>query len=42
MAADALCRICKSWSYLRKYFKYLCHINVEDVVLYQWLSSRLQ
>ena len=24
-----LCRICKSWSYLRKDFKYLCHINVE-------------
>ena len=24
-----LCRICKSWSYLRKDFKFLCHINVE-------------
>ena len=24
-----LCRICKSWSYLIKDFKYLCHINVE-------------
>ena len=24
-----LCRICKSWSYLRKDLKYLCHINVE-------------
>ena len=24
-----LCRICRSWSYLRKGFKYLCHINVE-------------
>ena len=24
-----LCRICKSLSYLRKDFKYLCHINVE-------------
>ena len=24
-----LCRICKSWSYLRNNFKYLCHINVE-------------
>ena len=24
-----LCRICKSWSYLRKDFKYMCHINVE-------------
>ena len=24
-----LCRICRSWSYLRKHFKYLCHINVE-------------
>ena len=24
-----LCRICMSWSYLRKDFKYLCHINVE-------------
>ena len=24
-----LCRICKSWSYFRKEFKYLCHINVE-------------
>ena len=23
------CRICRSWSYLRKDFKYLCHINVE-------------
>ena len=24
-----LCRICRSWSYLRKDFKYLCHINME-------------
>ena len=24
-----LCRICKSWSYLRKDFKYMCQINVE-------------
>ena len=24
-----LCRICRSWSYLRKDFKYMCHINVE-------------
>ena len=24
-----LYRICRSWSYLRKDFKYLCHINVE-------------
>ena len=24
-----LCRICRSWSYLKKDFKYLCHINVE-------------
>ena len=24
-----LCRICRSWSYLRKDFKYLCQINVE-------------
>ena len=24
-----LCRICRSWSYMRKDFKYLCHINVE-------------
>ena len=24
-----LCRLCMSWSYLRKDFKYLCHINVE-------------
>ena len=24
-----LCRICKCWFYLRKDFKYLCHINVE-------------
>ena len=24
-----LCRICKPWSYLRKDFKYPCHINVE-------------
>ena len=24
-----LCRICRSWSYLRKDFVYLCHINVE-------------
>ena len=24
-----LCRICRFWSYLRKDFKYLCHINVE-------------
>ena len=24
-----LCRICRSRSYLRKDFKYLCHINVE-------------
>ena len=24
-----LCRICRSWSYLRKDLKYLCHINVE-------------
>ena len=24
-----LCRICRSWSYLRKDFKNLCHINVE-------------
>ena len=24
-----LCRICRSWSYSRKDFKYLCHINVE-------------
>ena len=23
-----LCRICRSWSYLRKDFKYLCHINL--------------
>ena len=25
-----LCRICKPWSYLRKDFKYPCHINVES------------
>ena len=25
-----LCRIHRSWSYLRKNFKYLCQINVED------------
>ena len=25
-----LCRICRSWFYLRKDFKYLCHINVEQ------------
>ena len=24
-----LYKICRSWSYLRKDFKYLCHINVE-------------
>ena len=24
-----LCRICKSWSYLTKDFKYLCYVNVE-------------
>ena len=24
-----LCRICRSWSYLRKDFKYMCHINME-------------
>ena len=24
-----LCRICRPWSYLRKDFMYLCHINVE-------------
>ena len=24
-----LCWICTSWSYLRKDFKYMCHINVE-------------
>ena len=24
-----LCRICRSWSYMRKDFKYMCHINVE-------------
>ena len=24
-----LCRICRSWSYLRKDFKYLCYISVE-------------
>ena len=24
-----LCRICRSWSYFRKDFKYLSHINVE-------------
>ena len=24
-----LCRICRSWSYLGKDFKYLCHINAE-------------
>ena len=24
-----LCRICRSWSYFRKDFEYLCHINVE-------------
>ena len=24
-----LCGICRSWSYLRKDFKYMCHINVE-------------
>ena len=23
------CRICRSWSYLRKDFKYMCHINME-------------
>ena len=27
-----LCNICRSWSYLRKEFKYLCHINVEKWV----------
>ena len=26
---DIDCRICRSWSYLRKHFKYLCHIDVE-------------
>ena len=24
-----VCRICRSWSYLRKDINYLCHINVE-------------
>ena len=24
-----LCRVCRSWPYLRKDFKYLCHINAE-------------
>ena len=24
-----LCRICSSWSYMRKDFKYPCHINVD-------------
>ena len=24
-----LCSICRSWSYLRKDFKYMCHVNVE-------------
>ena len=25
-----LCSICRSWSYTRKDFKFLCHINVEE------------
>ena len=39
MAADALCR---SFSYLKQDFKYLCHINVEEwhkMQIYDYVPS---